>query len=331
MASEPIEIDLILPAVSANFGYFIGFADVLLKNKSLVKIRNVHATSGGSWVAPYIVTERINDAIEWYEALFYISKKNVHNFRVFDEWFTNNFFYLTTIPIIGNWLLVFLQSFFLLIFGSATKKMSLTFFHKFNDDLAPQEKEKFKNLHIYAVNADTGTLEDFNGYSGYGWVYNDVCCAASTNNMVSRAQKINKSLYIDGFFNQMHPMKNVDTSDNVLKVILTFDIFKSNDSNLQKRSMKVNLINNIPFFSFINTLLSLFTLGRYNSGRNDILNLINTHKDRNNIRVFSTDMGWGLDQQIFIKSIENTRIAKRLRLDGEKHANKFIESLKNSQ
>lgn len=306
-----LEIDLILSASSANMGYYIGFADAILKSNK-VKIRNVYACSGGSWVAPYVITNRMSEAIEWYESLFYIENSNIKNYKVFND-HLQLFTLFERIPYIGVWVTLLARTLFFLLVGTFFKSYNLNFLDEFLKRLSENEKAMLKGVQVVTTNL-TPYKSKWHKVS-----FNSLkksIIASSTNGLNTPAVEINKFSQIDGIFTEMIPLSNLP-KDDILKVVLTFDIVA-----LDKFDATFNKFN-LPIMGIIDYMSNLAMFGCLQNARKSLKIHLS---ERNDTVVYSCKMGWGLNDQQLFKSITNTNIAKGLLKTGAEHAKEFLET-----
>ena len=140
-----------------------------------IEIIDIYGTSIGSLIAPFIITRRLDEVIEYIKTLRTIDD-------ISNKWSENSIIN----NLYGMYNLLFYKSFY--------KSFNLAFLHKFKESLTYTENiEISKKLHCNVFNISTGKDEIL---TGLNWI--DNIEASSTIPLLYPEKKIGNFSYIDG-------------------------------------------------------------------------------------------------------------------------------------
>lgn len=293
------DIDLILSGGGANLGYYIGFSEIILKSNK-VNVKNVYGCSGGSLVAPYIITNNVSIAKNLY--LIDDNQSNNYKYLTVNDWFYP-LQYAEKLPF-GTRIANLIRFLFLLFLQSAYKNYNMIFLDELESKFTNRDISNIdKKLHIVATSMKTGKAKWFNGYQGNGWKWQDAVKASSTVTLVTQPVKINNIEYIDGGYTDFIPIPK--KHDSTLKVILTWDNIR------YPRDDKIARGNVIEF------LLSIFNKTVVSQATAKLKYYQNSSKD--DFVIYSTELKFST---LFDADLKSRQEIYNI---GKKHARQFID------
>lgn len=188
------------------------------------EIKNIYGTSVGSIVSPFILTNRIDMAIDYLSNLKSIAD-------ISNKWS------FSSLPVIGN-----IFSYYNLIFNrSYFKGLDLSLLNKLEDELTHEELNNIYNkLHCCVFNIETGKEEYL---SGKEWKLNIEASASLW--LVYPPVKIEDKTYIDGGITERVPLSQINITEinNDEDHYLLIVNFKKDITSIKKQNItKMNIL-----------------------------------------------------------------------------------------
>lgn len=215
----PKDIYLVLPGGGTKGIFQLGFMQYLFtRHKDKFNIKKVFGTSVGSLLAPFVLADRLDDAIKIVNNISHPRDVYVYHNRELDF-----------LPI---WALF---PFYVATYLGAFKKIRTDYIKTMMNRLPPEKKRiVFKNFCTNATNVNTGRQVDFCDFDSTGQMLKAIEASCAQPSVVVPV-KINGDTYLDGAIIEQYPvtkcidilkadiLKNETDPKNAVILILDFD------------------------------------------------------------------------------------------------------------
>ena len=191
-----------------------------------IEIIDIYACSIGSIISPYILTKKIDEAIEF-----------MRTFNSIDD-ISNKISYYSIFSIYN---LIYYKSYY--------KSLNLSFLEEFKKKITDKENlEITTKLHCYALNISKGQNEFL---TGPNWI--DNIEASSSAPLLYPGKKIGESYYVDGNLTYNLDIKYTPNDTRVLMLNFEDNILNNDNFDIDKLNLKEYILFILSQSSQLNT------------------------------------------------------------------------------
>ena len=205
----------------------LGVTKAIFENSlsSNIELTNIYTTSVGAFIAPFILSKKFDEAIDYVTSLNSINDISI-------KWNALNLYFLNIF--IGYYNLFFKKAYY--------KSLDISVFNTLNNSLTKKEQTDIsKKLHCQVFNINTGKEEIL---SGPNWINNIE--ASATLPLLYPAKQIGNNYYIDGGVSSCLAVENIQINDldtHILMINFKKNLYEEEYTHIKKLNFVEYIIN----------------------------------------------------------------------------------------